>query len=155
MSSLVSKLFYPVKGTIPIIHPTFKQLGRLWIPLQFVKGTSGLENFYAGHPQAPALCPQSREGSCPNEKNCSLIHIDKAYCTLIEEALLAQDVSNCCRHHGDPASTHPSNPSGGLFSLSELHSVEVRVEGNGSYAPFKVPPDRCVLRLLPQFPRWC
>jgi len=121
---LIHKLFNPDSGAVPIIHPEFKALGRLWIPWQLVVRTSGLERYLTNHPHAPSLCVLFQNGRCNSRDKCNQIHVDVQFATLVSEALHLNAVSNCCRMHGDLGSA-----SNDIFATLKTDIIEIRMPG--------------------------
>ena len=121
---LIHKLFNPDAGAVPIIHPEFKALGRLWMPWQLVVPTSGLQRYLTNHPHAPSLCVLFQNGRCNSRDKCNQIHVDISFATLVSEALHLNAVSNCCRMHGDLGSA-----SNDIFSALKTDIIEIRLPG--------------------------
>jgi len=124
---LLESLFLPSPAATPVIHPDFKELGRLWIPASFVLPTTGLQRFQAQHPHAPSLCTLFQRGKCKSNGRCNQVHIDPDFARVLAGALAACGVSNCCRRHGDPPSL-ASSPFAALVS----NNIEMKLSGQPS-----------------------
>mmetsp|Transcript_114800 Transcript_114800/g.199672 ORF Transcript_114800/g.199672 Transcript_114800/m.199672 type:complete len:542 (-) Transcript_114800:788-2413(-) len=129
VGELIHKLFHPDAGAVPIIHPDFKALGRLWIPWQFVVRTSGLDRFLSNHPHAPSLCVLFQNGRCNSRDKCNQIHVEVSFAALISQALHVNAVSNCCRMHGDLGSASRKND---IFSTLKTNVIEIRMPDTSS-----------------------
>jgi hypothetical protein len=121
---LGGQLLHPSPGAVPIIHPDFKVLGRLWVPLVFVMPTEGLLRFLAESAHPPSLCMLFQGRKCNFRRKCHQIHVDTQYMMTVTKSLAAVATQNCCRAHGDVASQgHP------LFDQWRGTPLEYRVTG--------------------------
>eukprot|EP00667_Euglena_gracilis_P020312 EG_transcript_21990 len=131
---LLERLFVPAEGCVPIIHPDFKNLGRIWVPVKFVIPTVGLQRFLTGGPRAPSLCMLHQRGRCQTRLRCNQIHVAIAFVNLVAHLLTLHSDHNCCRAHGDPASLgHP------LFAEAAQIVIELHLPGA---VAFPVPLER-------------
>eukprot|EP00668_Euglena_longa_P018993 GGOE01023669.1.p1 GENE.GGOE01023669.1~~GGOE01023669.1.p1 ORF type:complete len:543 (-),score=162.70 GGOE01023669.1:401-2029(-) len=130
---VVAGLFAPSDDAVPIIHPEFKPMGRLWIALQWIYPTSGLNRFMEQHPHPPSLCMLFQRGRCNSHAACNQIHVDVRFAHAVAQALQNSTLSNCCKVHGDL----PSNNSPNMVKLVDQ---EVLIERD-PLPPLRVPHD--------------
>lgn len=104
---LLDRLFQPAPSTVPVIHPSFKALGRIWVPWPVLSHTSGLDRVLHNHPHAPSLCVLYQTGKCFSREKCNQIHVERQWASTVWHALEQAAVYNCCRSCGDlPSVTH-------------------------------------------------
>ena len=131
---LVNRLFQPTEDTIPVIHPAFKALGRIWVPWSVLVHTSGLDRVLQNHPHAPSLCILYQNGRCNSWERCNQIHVNRNWAATVWHALQLASVNNCCQTCGDlPSAKHRA-----FQSLTSL-DVVLRVPGMD---PIPVPGNR-------------
>lgn len=118
-------LFQPRPEALPIIHPLFKSVGKLWVPLSVITHTSGVDRYHSNHPHSPSLCMLFQRGRCNAGQQCNQIHVDRPYASAIRQLLHTTPLNNCCDEHGDIA----SQDSKFVAEFAHTPFVELRCEG--------------------------
>jgi|UniRef100_A0A7S4FQM8 hypothetical protein len=103
----IGRLFQPSEDAIPVVHPSFKALGRIWVPWSVVEHTSGLDKVLQNRLHAPSLCMLFQNGRCKSWSRCNQIHVGYEWAKEAEYALQKAAVNNCCETCGDlPSAKH-------------------------------------------------
>eukprot|EP00667_Euglena_gracilis_P006069 EG_transcript_6114 len=89
---------------MPIVDPSLKDFGRLWIPLEQFECTKALRRFLGGAQIQPSLCMLHQKGHCNGGPKCNQAHVQLPFMRRIRQALQARPFNNCCVAHGDLAS---------------------------------------------------
>lgn len=121
----IMDLYEPAANSMPVVDPSLKHFGRLWVPLRFVEPTKALRRWLSGIHQQPSLCLLHHTGQCNGGSKCNQAHINPTFMQEVRDALHTHPFSNCCLGHGDFASRRSD-----FQKMLKFRTVELKTHEN-------------------------